>query len=138
MDPASRVLLFEGRDLSDDSDRHRYWFTAGGAVEGTESLLETASREIEEETGQSGLQLEGPFHHREFDFLNHGFPQHQVEWFFAARTTDLSVAASGWTELEKQVVIQWRWWSMTELGITDVCYFPDNLVDLIHVASNLV
>ena len=36
LDPWSRVLLFEGRDLSDDGDSVRFWFTAGGGVDSGE------------------------------------------------------------------------------------------------------
>jgi len=30
LDASSRVLLFEGRDLSDAADSERFWFTARG------------------------------------------------------------------------------------------------------------
>ncbi|MFL6132512.1 MAG: NUDIX domain-containing protein [Nocardioidaceae bacterium] len=73
LDTASRVLLFEGRDLSDDGDSVRFWFTAGGGVDESESLVDAADREVKEETGQSGLNFVGPIHRREFDF----FPQNR-------------------------------------------------------------
>src|SRR3954453_7622592 len=91
LDTASRVLLFEGRDLSDDGDSVRFWFTAGGGVDESESLVDAADREVEEEKGQSGVNFLGPIHRREFDFLNHGEPQHQIEEFFAARTSETSL-----------------------------------------------
>jgi hypothetical protein len=91
LDPESRVLLFEGRDLS------------------------------------------------EFDFINHGEPQHQVEHFFAARTRDTSLSDQGWTELEKAAMTTWRWWTTDELEAEGgVQYFPDNLVDLVRLADALV
>lgn len=138
LDPASRVLLFEGRDLSDESDTARWWFTAGGGVEDGESLIEAAKREICEETGQSNLEVVGPFHLREFDFVNHGEPQHQIEHFFAARTGDTGVAVEGWTELEQRAVISSRWWSSAELRNASITYFPTNLVALVESAASLV
>lgn len=138
LDQSSRVLLFEGRDLSDTGDTVRFWFTAGGGVDTGESLAEAAERELLEETGQSGLTLNGPFHRREFDFLNHGQPQHQIEHFFAARTNDSALSAHGWTELEQRAVTTWRWWSTDDLTSADVQVFPDNLVDLVRQASELV
>jgi 8-oxo-dGTP pyrophosphatase MutT (NUDIX family) len=138
LDPWSRVLLFEGRDLSDDGDSVRFWFTAGGGVDSGESLASAAEREVLEETGQSGLTLVGPFHHRQFDFLNHGDPQHQVEHFFAARTTDTSLSDHGWTELGRRTMTTWRWWTTEELEAEGVQYFPDNLVDLVRLVDALV
>ncbi len=138
LDSSSRVLLFEGRDLSDSGDSVRFWFTAGGGVDATESLEDAALRELQEETGQSDLGLVGPFHRREFDFLNHGEPQHQVEHFFAARTSDTSLNDRGWTELEQIAMTTWRWWTTEELQAESVQYFPDNLVDLVRQAGALV
>ena len=138
LDPASRVLLFEGRDLADIEDSLRFWFTAGGGADGGESLADAAVRELAEETGQSGVRLVGPFHRRELDFLNHGEPQHQVEHFFAARTSDTSLRAHGWTELEQRATTTWRWWSTEELETEGVHYFPSNLVELVRLADALV
>jgi ADP-ribose pyrophosphatase YjhB (NUDIX family) len=136
LDPSSRVLLLEGRDLSDMGDTVRFWFTAGGGVHQGESLMDAGERELLEETGQSGLR--GPFHRREFDFLNHGEPQRQVEHFFAARTTDTTLTADGWTELEHKAMTTWRWWTTEDLGTEDVQIFPENLGDLVRQASDLV
>jgi ADP-ribose pyrophosphatase YjhB (NUDIX family) len=138
LDPWSRVLLFEGRDLSDAGDSVRFWFTAGGGVDSGESLADAAEREVLEETGQSGLTLVGPFHRREFDFLNHGDPLHQVEHFFAARTSDTSLSDHGWTELEQRAMTTWRWWTMPELETEGVQYYPANLMNLVGLADALV
>ena len=130
--------MFEGRDLSDSSDTVRFWFTAGGGVEEGESLTDAAERELAEETGMSGLVLVGPFHVREFDFLNHGEPEHQVEHYFAARTNDVSINLDGWTPLEQAAMTRWRWWSAEELTTGGVNYFPNNLADLVRSAARLV
>ncbi|GGC50776.1 NUDIX hydrolase [Brevibacterium sediminis] len=138
LDSDSRVLLFEGRDLADAQDSIRFWFTAGGGSEASETLQETAERELEEETGLSGIDLVGPFHRREFDFLNHGEPQHQVEHFFAARTDVTDLSDSNWTALERTAMTTWRWWSADDLEDAPIRYFPENLSELIREAADLV
>ena len=138
LDARSRVLLFEGRDLSDAGGAARWWFTAGGGVEPEETLLEAAQRELVEETGLSALHLVGPFHRREFVFLNHGRPQPQLEWFFAARTDDTTLSTHGWTALERRAMTAWRWWSACELEAREIVYFPENLPDLVSRADDLV
>lgn len=138
LDPDSRVLLFEERDLSDVSDTARWWFTAGGGIEQGETFAEAAEREVREETGHIGLEFVGPFHRREFVFTNHGDPQQQIEHFFAARTGDIRVSAEGWTDLERRAVTSSRWWTAAELEAGSVSYFPVNLVALMHQAAVLV
>lgn len=138
LDSESRVLLFEGRDLSDAQDSIRFWFTAGGGNDANETLRETADRELQEETGMSGIDLVGPFQRREFDFLNHGEPQHQVEHFFAARTDSTDLSDSNWTELERTAMTTWRWWSADDLEGASIRYFPENLPELVREAANLV
>ena len=135
--PDSRVLLFEGRDLSDASDAARWWFTTGGKVERGETLGQAAEREVREETGQTDLRIVGPFHRREFDFVNHGTPQHQIEHFFAARTGSFEVSVEGWTDLERKAVVSWRWWTVPELKASPGYFYPLNLVELVHQAAAL-
>ncbi|KRF17225.1 hypothetical protein ASG90_07920 [Nocardioides sp. Soil797] len=138
LDPDGRVLLFEGRDLSDPEDSVRFWFTAGGGVDAGGSLEEAAHRELSEETGKSGLRLVGPFHRREVNFLDHGTPLRQVEHYFAARATDTSLDIQGWTELETKAMTTWRWWGTDELQREGVAFFPEELVDLMERAGELV
>ncbi|HEY0117391.1 MAG TPA: NUDIX domain-containing protein [Cellulomonas sp.] len=135
LDSSSRVLLFEGRDLSDTGDTVRFWFAVGGALERGESPKDAALRELREETGQSGLCLVGPFSCQEFDFLDHGVPCHQVEHFFAARTDDTTVGVDGWTELERRAVTTWRWWPVDDLEASGVRYYPENLLSLVRHAG---
>lgn len=135
---STRVLMFEGRDLSDLSDTKRYWFTAGGGVEPGESLMEAAKRELCEETGLEDVPLIGPFHRCDVTFLNHGELMSQTEHYFAARTDQQSLNHKGWTKLERAAVTQYRWWSLEELDREPVTFYPSDLVDLVKSAATLV
>lgn len=77
----------------------------------------------------------GPFDRQEFDFVDHGVPRHQIEYFFAARTDNADVQVHGWTGLERQAVVSWRWWSTDELEACDVVFFPTNLLQLVRAAD---
>jgi ADP-ribose pyrophosphatase YjhB (NUDIX family) len=138
LDSRSRVLLFEGRDLSDQNDTCRWWFTAGGGVEPGESLTDATHRELEEETGLVGVQVLDLSHRREAEFINHGMRLRQLEHFFAARTDDVRLSAAGWTELEQKAVTSWRWWSVEELDATEATYYPADLPALVRRADKLV
>lgn len=138
LDERSRVLLFQGRDTSGPSGITEWWFTAGGGVDGDESLVETAHREVEEETGLRELHIVDVHHRREVDFWSHGVEFRQVEHFVAARTTRTALVTDGWTDLERRTVIAWRWWSVDDLETTKAVYFPENLPELVRRAATLV
>jgi 8-oxo-dGTP pyrophosphatase MutT (NUDIX family) len=138
LDGESRILLFEGRDLSDPEDGRRWWCTPGGGVGETESLEETAIREVWEETGHRIDRLSGPIARLETSFGNHGVATDQVEHFFAARVDAIQVHDRGWTELERAAVTDWRWWTREQLVASRVVYYPQNLLELLTRADELL
>ncbi|MDN5684581.1 MAG: hypothetical protein L0L97_04550 [Corynebacterium glyciniphilum] len=85
-----------------------------------------------------GLEIIGPFHRREFDFVDHGAARHQVEHFFAVRAPASRWSTGGWTELERAAMVTARWWSVAELRETEVRYFPETLPELLSQAVKLV
>lgn len=140
---AARVLLFDGADRlllarGHDADQpgRSWWFTIGGGIMPGEGPRQAAVRELEEETGIRVAPggLEGPVAYRsaEFDFL--AVTARQDEWFFLARTTSVDLSSRGWTELEKDVIDEQRWWDLDELEEAmkdpDLEVYPRRLVDL--------
>ena len=133
VDTAGRVLLARGHDRRNPS-RH-WWFTIGGGCEAGESLREAALRELAEETGivLSAEELTGPVCERRalFDFAEGD--AYQDEFFFYATVTNTELSDAGWTEGEREVIDEHRWWDWealcAEAQIAEV--FPRQLPNLL-------
>ncbi|QDB79374.1 NUDIX domain-containing protein [Georgenia wutianyii] len=115
LDPDDRVLLVRGHDSGQTS--RSWWFTVGGGLEPGEDARAGAVRELREETGLrvGPDDLEGPVLVRSavFDFAR--VTCRQDEEFFLARVSETSLDVTGWTELEREVVDELRWWELDDL-----------------------
>lgn len=116
-DARGRLLLARGHDR--DAPQRHWWFTIGGGIMAGEGPRDAAVRELFEETGIRirPESLEGPVAYRsaEFDFL--ALTARQDEWFYLARTTAVDLADEGWTDLEREVIDEQKWWDLDELEI---------------------
>ncbi|BDZ43470.1 hypothetical protein GCM10025865_27690 [Paraoerskovia sediminicola] len=135
LDPDDRVLLVRGHDV--DEPTRSWWFTVGGGIDPGESARAAAVREVREETGIVLAQddLSGPVVRRSavFDF----FAEHcrQDEEIFLARTgpTDVGAASrDGWTEIERDVLDELRWWDLDALAEVEIEVFPVELVEIVR------
>jgi 8-oxo-dGTP pyrophosphatase MutT (NUDIX family) len=139
--PSARILLLdgEGRILLfrfAPPDRAPFWATPGGALDPGETFGAGARRELREETG---LDVEcGPEVARRLaEFLDlGGVPVAADERYFLVRTESGAISTGGHTELERQVMRGWRWFSRAELAAHDEPYFPADLLDMLERIGN--
>jgi 8-oxo-dGTP pyrophosphatase MutT (NUDIX family) len=136
VDDDGRVLLFQILDALDT--KPPTWITPGGGIEEGESPVETAARELGEETGLmlTPEDLGAPIAVTRGDWIFRGAPMYSEDWFFAWRTAAFEPDRSRWTALERELHRDWRWWTPAELDATDEAVLPHRLGDLArHVAS---
>jgi 8-oxo-dGTP pyrophosphatase MutT (NUDIX family) len=125
LDRESRVLLFRYAD----GRRPPFWATVGGQVLPGESIEQTASRELYEETGYRDAI--GPFVRRRDEVFQAGdVPLSRwVEHYFVVHTAGGPLETGAWTEEERRTIREWRWWSVTALRALSEQVFPVWLAD---------
>jgi 8-oxo-dGTP pyrophosphatase MutT (NUDIX family) len=135
IDGDGSVLLLFGRDPSVSGSG--WWLTPGGGIEGDESLIDAAIREVFEETGCRLHRVDGPVGTREIRFTFEGEDIHQFETYFAARVDRFDIDRSGWTDLEQRSMSEFRWWTRSELKTTSDSVYPENLLAMLETAEEL-
>jgi len=127
---AARVLLVDERDrvllvrIVDPATSRTWWATPGGGLDPNETFEAAARREIAEETGLVDFDLGPCVWTREHRGQFMGRPFHVQERIFFARATAFEPNTAGFTELERQVQVDWKWWTLAELESTDAEFAP--------------
>jgi 8-oxo-dGTP diphosphatase len=139
LDHADRVLLFRFVFTKGPLRGQDYWATPGGALEPEETFAEAARRELLEETGIVTHAVGEPVAEREFILqLANGERVVAEERFFFVRIADpMPLSREQWTPGEREVMVEHRWWSASELRATDEVVFPEELVDILAGAGVL-
>lgn len=132
LDPQNRLLLVRMHDpnVGDASGEvlaEPYWVTVGGEIDEGENIAEAAKREIAEETGLA-VKPGPPVWSTEHVLCIDGKNRLMQETFILARTIETALGRDGWTELERQVIHDMKWWSLQELQATREMIFPTSLV----------
>ncbi len=127
---ADQTLLFQDSDPG--LPEFRWWVIPGGGMDPGESEVETAVREVAEETGfvLSPDDLVGPVARRH---VVHGYSDQvieQEESFFVARISRFDVDVSAHTEEEQLTLIENRWWDLADLSDTQEWIWPANIGEL--------
>jgi 8-oxo-dGTP pyrophosphatase MutT (NUDIX family) len=128
LDDAGRLLLFRFVHKTGPLAGQDFWATPGGGVDDGESLEQAAVRELAEETGLRRTSVGPEIARREVVLL---LPdgEHVVsdERYFLVRVTDDTLSWANWTALEREVMVEHRWWSCEELSCTGATVWPENL-----------
>jgi ADP-ribose pyrophosphatase YjhB (NUDIX family) len=127
VDDTERVLLFHGLDPGQAG--HRYWFTPGGGLSAGESTAAGAARELAEETGlvRAAADLGQPVFEETTEFPFDSVWYRQEQEFFLVRVPSWTVDTTGFDQIERDSIVEHRWWSIDELERTKERYYPDEL-----------
>ena len=139
--PTARVLLVNDKNqvflikthFDPELGLDPRWLTPGGGIDSGETPLEAAVRELREETGievsqddlgDVCLELSG-----RWDWSDGIHYQTYTDTIFLLRTENFELNNSGWTQDEHRDVLEWRWWSVSELLETGESVGPHGLAE---------
>lgn len=130
VDDDGRVLLF--RFAPNDDAGEAFWATPGGELEPGETFAAAAVRELREETGLAVASVGPEVARRQFALP---MPGGETAWaderFFLIHTPAFEPARDGWTDLEREVMQDHRWWPPEDLRATNEQVWPETLADLL-------
>ncbi|HAE46315.1 MAG: DNA mismatch repair protein MutT [Tistrella sp.] len=137
VDGDGRILLFRFTFLSGPTAGQGCWATPGGGVEPGESFEQAAVRELYEEVGLV-VDHPGPavFEHEVELRMSDGEIVLAEERFFLIRLSGRhTLVRDNWTELERRVLADHRWWHPAELIHADAPVYPADIPGLLRAAG---
>ena len=111
-----------------------FWVTPGGGVEKNESFKDALKREIFEETGIENVEIKNCIFSRiAYAKLNNIEQNMYYERYFLVETNEVTINNENITDGEREVIKEYKWWSVDELRHTKEKVFPigfKNFIDM--------
>jgi 8-oxo-dGTP pyrophosphatase MutT (NUDIX family) len=126
--PDKRILLIRFHDERLNSATV-FWATVGGGIDPGESVPDAALREIREETGLIDVTL-GPVVWRdEVVIIIDREPVYFRETYIVAFAKTAALSFEGWTNLEREVIKEMRWFTVPEIMAATEQVYPETLAE---------
>jgi 8-oxo-dGTP diphosphatase len=132
LDGQGRVLLFRFQFAEGPLAGTGFWATPGGGCEPGESFEEAARRELFEETGLTVADPGPQVAQVRVSFrLPDGRMADVDQRFYLLRTEDFGLSSAGWTEEERGVLVEHRWWGPEDIAASTQTIWPEELAAIL-------
>jgi 8-oxo-dGTP diphosphatase len=126
-DEAGSILLIRFVAMRPDGE-FVFWALPGGEIEGGETEMAAAGRELREELGIA-VKVEGPVYRDANQFWHQGEIQDNTDFLFRAQCRREEPKLTGVTAEEIAMMREMRWWTVEEIEGSGQRIFPANLAE---------
>jgi len=133
LDGQGRVLLFHFVFRDGPLAGTAFWATPGGGADPDETYEDAARRELFEETG---LMVDDPGPQVARVHVSFRLPDGRMadvdQRFFLLRAEGFDLSSAGWTQEERDVLAEHRWWSVADIRASQETIWPEELGDILE------